>query len=116
MVLLDWHIDHVAVDTRGNLDEVAVHLGIVRVFVEGRVPVEQQHTHEKDRDHKDDDESAPGLCARLVLRIRLRIALGSILPGLLAGCLCIRCLFCHLLASHVLLQVGACNTKRPRQR
>ena len=58
LVLFHVHIQHRPVDARTDLDQVAVHLRIVGIFAECRVPPDCDRAHYEKQDHDHDDSPA----------------------------------------------------------
>ena len=67
LVVVDVDLDDLPGDTRADLVEIAVDLGVVCVLGEGGAPVEDTRPDDKEDDDSDDDELAAGLFRRSVI-------------------------------------------------
>ena len=76
LVLLHVDPDHLPGHPGADLDQVAIHLCVVGVFVIRGVPPEEQRAHDQNSDHADDDEPAPPLLAGRAVEILLVIVAG----------------------------------------
>jgi hypothetical protein len=76
LILLHVHPDNLPGHASTDLDQVAIHLCIVGVFVIRRVPPEEQRAHNQNSDHADDDEPPPPLLAGRTVEILLVIVAG----------------------------------------
>jgi hypothetical protein len=76
LVLLDVNVYDLPRYPGADLDQMAVNLGVVRVFVVRGVPPEQQGSHDENRHYPNDDEPPLPLFARRIVEILLVVVVG----------------------------------------
>jgi hypothetical protein len=83
LILLHVDPNYLTGNAGADLYQVAIHLGVVGVFVIRGMPPKEQGAHHKNSDHTDKDEPAPPLLSGRVVQILLVVVagLGTLFDG-----------------------------------
>ncbi len=93
LVLFDGHVDDVPLDACADLDDVAIDLRVVGVFIERRMPVVEQRAHYQYGDDEEENEAASPFLLRILALLLITALLLLLVLG--AGPAGFRILFRH---------------------